>query len=1265
MTTASYAALRDNLLKSNEGFSIKIYFDTNGIPTVGTGVALLESNGEINTGNMQSIANALGAESELYNQISAWVNRASTVILNTPSMGIANTESQFRATTRGQAIISAFGDIHFERGFSFVLNTGGLQVTETQANAINVQAAEVRESGLNTLILNRGGDPNALSDAERAVFFEAYYQKPNGTGLRTAITNFYSNGHDHEQLLNDLASSAYPSRVINDARVLADSSTPSWNATTTPNADGSSSSIITLSNGTVYNNTLDSYNYVTSTIITDTNGNKVNYGFDSETGEWVQWAVDSNQNLQTFNSSNGAGGNDLNGLTPTLHLSDNNPVERPATTADVIALETMVVTAPYQPSRFFDTFTQWVSDTLVSIGEAFTSAVNNVVDFFSPIGAFYDSQTPITDNAASIAAKTPVILDLSNHGLTSNDLSNLDTNHDGKLSGAELSSLRAWADTNENGIADTGEITTLNPLGISEIRSIDYGFYTQGNSRFADTPVAMPVKSDATEPAPYSNYRNLRDTDNRFWINPNSWIDWNAAQVKISSDQKSIIGTDGDDSFNVNYYAQYPQYFNINLIKNFLGGNGNDMVAGSNRNDHTWGGTGNDILFGFTGNDKLYGEEGDDELQGQEGADYLDGGIGNDKLFGQTGDDTLWGGDGDDVLVGFTASNEAKQSLGVGESDNDRLYGGNGTDNLYGGLGNDYLDGGADNDLLSGLEGNDTLFGGSGNDELQGGDGNDSLMGETGNDRLFGQVGDDVLYGGEGDDILVGFTASNEAKQSLGAGETDNDTLYGGVGNDLILGGLGDDKLYGETGADELQGGTGTDLLYGGEGDDRLFGQVGDDVLYGGDGNDILVGFTASNEAQQSLSAGESDNDWLYGGAGNDFILGGLGNDYLDGGAGADEMEGGSGDDTYTVNSVNDSILEKANAGYDTVISSSNYLLNSGIEELRLVEGLDIHGTGNALDNLIIGNNRNNILDGVTGQDTLIGAGGDDIYYVDNQGDQIIELAGEGVDRVQSTLSYALGDNVENLVLLDFSKPEKGLVDGEAVLVHGYPKMNELDYMQGDAIVDYQGTCALTAIANLLTQADKPTTEAQVVQVAIDNQWAVTDPSKPAYERGGSNYIQQQAILDSYGIRNNLLPGYNEQGVANLIMSGRGVIIALNTGKLWDDPAYTGNGVVNHVVTVTGAVNSEIDGRLMSFYIADSGRRKVSDMTRYISIEKFREVANVSSAYAIYTLEPLKLWDEDINGQGNALDNVTLDNRTSIAGKYENTANDEIWRKAA
>ncbi|OWY36507.1 calcium-binding protein [Herbaspirillum aquaticum] len=149
-------------------------------------------------------------------------------------------------------------------------------------------------------------------------------------------------------------------------------------------------------------------------------------------------------------------------------------------------------------------------------------------------------------------------------------------------------------------------------------------------------------------------------------------------------------------------------------------------------------------------------------------------------------------------------------------------------------------------------------------------------------------------------------------------------------------------------------------------------------------------------------------------------------------------MVGGKGDDVYIVNSVNDTVYEQEGEGYDTVITSSNYLLNAHIEELRLLEGYRIHATGNALDNTLIGNSADNILDGVTGADLMRGGAGNDTYYVDNAGDVVSERAGEGRDMVQSSVSYRLGTQVEDLLLLDFSKPEKGSVDGRNVLVYGY-----------------------------------------------------------------------------------------------------------------------------------------------------------------------------------------------------------------------------------
>jgi Ca2+-binding RTX toxin-like protein len=929
----------------------------------------------------------------------------------------------------------------------------------------------------------------------------------------------------------------------------------------------------------------------------------------------------------------------------------------------------------------------------VNNSPTFTPPSNNTAPGLSPIGAFYESKSAGLDAATSIASKTFRILNSANQAVTAAQLAALDTNADGKLSGTELNGLAAWSDLNEDGVGQSTELTSLaialSNAGLFSVRASDYAFYTAGNAAYrtvAQNSATAPVNSLVAPVSPasplFSNYATLRAGDNRFYINAYQWIDWAPTQIKISSNQQNMVGTDGNDTFDLNYYAAYNgKYFNLALVQNFYAGAGDDVMGGSSRADNLWGGTGNDTLYGYDGDDKLYGEEGNDQLQGGNGNDLLDGGVGNDVLFGQDGNDTLIGGDGADELqggngndqldggtgddklfgqvgndvmnggdgadtmMGFTASNDTKQTLAAGEADNDTMFGGAGADQMWGGLGNDYLDGGNDNDLVQGGDGNDTLFGGAGDDEVNGGTGNDIMDGGAGVDKLFGGVGNDQMWGGDGNDIMMGFTPTNDTKQTLAAGETDDDLMYGGAGDDLMLGGLGNDQMWGGVGNDEIQGGGGNDALYGEDGNDRLFGGGGDDTIYGGNGDDLIVGGAATNEA--ALAAGVSDNNFLYGGAGNDTIIGGIGNDYIDGGAGADNMQGGKGNDTYIVNSVNDVILEQQNEGYDTVISSSNYILNANIEELRLVEGFNINGTGNSLNNRIIGNSADNILDGVTGADTMIGGLGNDTYYVDNAGDQAIELAGEGTDTVNASISYTLGANLENLTLLDFSKAEKGIADGTNILVYGYPKAYELDYMQGNAVTGYKGTCALTSIANLATQANQALTEAQVVQTAINNNWCVTSATATDYQRGGSNYVQQQALLNTYGIRNGIVMGYNEQAIANLIKGGRGVIIGLNAGKLWGDSTYLDNGGVNHVVTVTGVACDATTGSINGFYIADSGRGKVSDMTRYVSIADFRADANVANAYTIYTIDPIKLWKENINATGNELANVITGNRGS------------------
>ena len=68
--------------------------------------------------------------------------------------------------------------------------------------------------------------------------------------------------------------------------------------------------------------------------------------------------------------------------------------------------------------------------------------------------------------------------------------------------------------------------------------------------------------------------------------------------------------------------------------------------------------------------------------------------------------------------------------------------------------------------------------------------------------------------------------------------------------------------------------------------------------------------------------------------------------------------------------------------------------------------------SGNEIAQTIVGNDGDNFIDGRGGADALTGRLGNDNYVVDNSGDTIVELAGQGNDRVWTSASYALGTDV-------------------------------------------------------------------------------------------------------------------------------------------------------------------------------------------------------------------------------------------------------------
>ena len=71
---------------------------------------------------------------------------------------------------------------------------------------------------------------------------------------------------------------------------------------------------------------------------------------------------------------------------------------------------------------------------------------------------------------------------------------------------------------------------------------------------------------------------------------------------------------------------------------------------------------------------------------------------------------------------------------------------------------------------------------------------------------------------------------------------------------------------------------------------------------------------------------------------------------------------------------------------------------------------------GNGGDDTLDRRRRHDVLRGGAEADAMQGGAGDDIYHVDNGEDLAVEFANEGNDTVQTTVSFALGQHVENLI---------------------------------------------------------------------------------------------------------------------------------------------------------------------------------------------------------------------------------------------------------
>lgn len=333
---------------------------------------------------------------------------------------------------------------------------------------------------------------------------------------------------------------------------------------------------------------------------------------------------------------------------------------------------------------------------------------------------------------------------------------------------------------------------------------------------------------------------------------------------------------------------------------------------------------------------------------------------------------------------------------------------------------------------------------------------NDTYRGTGNNDFIFGLDGNDILNGASGIDII-----------------------HGNNGNDQISGGVGNDMLYGDSGNDTLDGGTGNDTLKGGYGDDTyIFAKgYGNDTIIDSDGlntlrfkgikpSDILVNGTDEYDATITI---KGTNDTLvikdfrkseeY--RNYDLEIDGVKMHVTDKDSPFRHIYGGNGDDVLKA-VVDDSIMH-AFGGDDTVYGSKeNDVIygNEGNDTVYAGNGNDfVYGGddndaifGEEGDDIIYGDNGDDILDGGAGNDILYGGAGNDTYVFsrdygtdvidDSEGTSTVKLADDltlsdiEINAVGNDVIISIKDTEDKLIITDFADaPENYVLQiGEEIL---------------------------------------------------------------------------------------------------------------------------------------------------------------------------------------------------------------------------------------